>query len=77
MVESMYAGQYSAPTSDATIAIYTEKHGKQKIESLSWIRDEIAEGLKRFSKFYVQCKEADTFYNGEFDFDVPEGGTML
>ena len=77
MVESMYAGQYSAPTSDATVAIYTEKHGKQKIESLSWIRDEIAGGLKRFNKFYVQCKEADTFYNGEFDFDVPEGGTML
>jgi hypothetical protein len=77
LAEPMYTGQPVVPTTNTTVAIYGEERGKQRIESLTWIRNEVSEGLSRFSKFYRQCQEADTFYNGEFDFDVPEGGTHL
>lgn len=69
--------QAIAPSVDETVRLLAAEVGKARIESISWVRNELTEGRRRFNKFYKQCREADTYYNGEFSFDVPDGGTML
>lgn len=74
---SPYAHQPHSPSAEETVKVLAATSGNAKIHSLNWVRNELNEGKKRFNKFHRQCKEADTYYNGEFDFDVPDGGTML
>jgi len=75
--ELYYSGAPTHPTHEETVAVLGAKVGEAGIDSLSWVRNELSEGKLRFNKFYRQCREADTYYNGEFNFDTPQGGTML
>lgn len=74
---SPYTSQPSSPSATETVKLLAAVAGNARIHSLNWVRSELSEGRKRFNKFYRQCREADSYYNGEFDFDVPDGGTML
>lgn len=45
----------------------------------NWVRGHLAPGGSRgrFTRFYQQCREADRFYLGDFEFSVPEGGSRV
>lgn len=47
--------------------------------TLEWIRHQLGSGGARFRfrNFHKICRMMDTFYNGEFDFYVPEGGDKI
>jgi hypothetical protein len=77
LTTELYTGAPTHPTHEQTVEILAAKVGDAQIDSLSWVRNELNEGKMRFNRFYRQCREADTFYNGEFNFDTPQGGTML
>ena len=47
--------------------------------TLQWIRAQMSQegSMATFRNFYRNCEEADSFYLGDFDFSVPEGGNQV
>jgi len=42
-----------------------------------WIKQKSEAGNDLFQKFRHQCEELDEFFLNDFDFSVPDGGTMI
>lgn len=51
--------------------------GSEPVADLDWVLGIYNRGREIFSKFWRNCRMADEFYNGEYNFAVPRGGTML
>lgn len=64
-------------TDEETIALYRATPSAQPQPSLQWIIDTVQTSRLNFRKAYAQWQLADTFYNGEFKFDVPDGGSQI
>jgi len=45
--------------------------------SEDWVRSTLSEQRRAFDAFYKNCEEAEEFYLSEFDFSVPETGSLL
>jgi hypothetical protein len=45
--------------------------------SLEWVKDKSQTGNEIFRKFKDQCRVLDEFYMNDFDFSVPENGTLI
>lgn len=45
--------------------------------SLSWVSEKSSTGNELFRKFKDQAKILDGFFLNDFDFSVPENGTMV
>ena len=74
-----YQGGYQQTSSDPEEEIARE--GANPIEeplvSLELIMDKLNQGKSKFRDFYDLCSESEEFYLGEFDFDVPETGSLI
>jgi hypothetical protein len=49
----------------------------EPLVSQELIEDKLVQGKTKFKDFYDNCSEAEEFYLGEFDFDVPETGSLV
>ena len=49
----------------------------EPLVSQELIEDKLNQGKTKFREFYDNCSEAEEFYLGEFDFDVPETGSLV
>ena len=45
--------------------------------TLHWIREKADAGRDLFQKFKNQCEDLDDFFLNDFDFSVPDNGTMI
>ena len=45
--------------------------------TLHWIREKADAGRDLFQKFKSQCEDLDDFFLNDFDFSVPDSGTMI
>lgn len=45
--------------------------------SLYWVKEKAEAGRDLFQKFKSQCEVLDDFFLNDFDFGVPENGTMV
>ena len=74
----LYDNSYR-PTADPSEEIARESANPidEPLVSIEWIQDKLAEGKVKFRVFYENCEEAEHFYMGEFDFDVPETGSLV
>ncbi len=68
---------HPSKTDEEMVKLIRSMPGAQPQPSLQWITDTVKTARVNFQKAYKQWQQADTFYNGEFSFDVPSGGTMV
>ncbi len=45
--------------------------------TMHWIREKTAETNDLFQKFRSQCEQLDEFFLNDFEFSVPDSGTMI
>lgn len=75
------AQQEGVPSGDSTdrqlAGLIAADPGKEPKRDLEFVLELYSRGRMMFSRFWRNCRMADEFYNGEYQFAVPRGGTML